>query len=991
LYAPNGERIHFWCSSRLRHNMAPDSSSITFANKNELQHQWLVCTTLTINRDWAWDSLDPLSFTVERRSGFGNDAETINEKMYSKIGDVELKRTASYQAIQPGKGNGVNRNYTRLIFIDALDGTPANDQFPDTAEVQYQIIPHFRPGHAPASNGPFETAVLQLPATSQPGQSPRLIGAGMALSPYVRNAQYSVTEARKRFLWLEFDAAPKDPNDGLFARVLGYAPDQLLSNNNPSLWQLFPDDPINLDPEYIRVITPAMGIDHNGLKAMQQMTKSLDHQRHFYILPLPPGLHYESPELFGFFTYEFRFGHTDRIWSTAQARFGLPLRIAGLQHPAPNLTCMLNRNERALSVTAPFAQAVFNGQDVSSKPPRTSMWALLYAQVTQADGSDFRNILLMDFSLKALPDLPEAELIRRFIFDQISAIELQRSTDYRDGVAAAPYDLGKLMVAWLAQYKVEKQRMVREATGVMTNREINELLQLYGLPEDTPMSIICVEVFGRITNIREQFDQLEFVSTTERVHGTLQMVDRRIINNNVLVNSNHNYTELAGQLQQEYGVQMPSTGAVNEHYNKSTVSTVVSPLAQNLGKYRILRTSPLTPVPFVCCTNEKVNTLGLLSLRGTLRGDFALPDNTSIDGWVYSKATCTIRSTGDIDNDGIDEIIFTDAKGMAIVKYREGSLRLVFWAASNALLGDWRYDDITNAGRDWGYTIATFSGQPFKELLLISKQGLATLKWEDGTLVTTHVFKNGQVFGNWKVNTADRLVGVAPLQNSNEATIVFENKVDMHLVTVANPQQSFTLKTGVRYGQWLFSRNDNTIQCFGDFDGDGVAEIFISSPWGIGVLKWRGDVVVSVAMHINGTTLNGYVVNNTHVFGTAGDIFGTGGQEILVHNNTQLQAVLELNNGLLRGITMPNKQLVLGDLGGDYIGTLDRDGKPDWVFNNSGILYIVNLDETAGIQITNIIEMNRDIDAWRLKPTDKLIAAGNFMDKAGEKQLSVMA
>jgi hypothetical protein len=83
-----------------------------------------------------------------------------------------------------------------------------------------------------------------------------------------------------------------------------------------------------------------MAHEHAGINAMQQMEKSMDTERHFYLLPLPPGLHHESAELFGFFTYEFRYGHTDKVWSTAQGRFGIPFRLTGLQHPAPNMYCM---------------------------------------------------------------------------------------------------------------------------------------------------------------------------------------------------------------------------------------------------------------------------------------------------------------------------------------------------------------------------------------------------------------------------------------------------------------------------------------------------------------------------------------------------------------------------------------------------------------------------------------------------------------------------
>ncbi len=40
---------------------------------------------------------------------------------------------------------------------------------------------------------------------------------------------------------------------------------------------------------------------------------------------------------------------------------------------------------------------------------------------------------------------------------------------------------------------------------------------------------------------------------------------------------------------------------------------------------------------------------------------------------------------------------------------------------------------------------------------------------------------------------------------------------------------------GTRFGDWLLNTADNTFGPVGDFDGDGHAEILVSSPWGIGV------------------------------------------------------------------------------------------------------------------------------------------------------------
>jgi hypothetical protein len=81
------------------------------------------------------------------------------------------------------------------------------------------------------------------------------VPSGIALSPYVVKDNYSETEPRRRFLWIEFAEAIRDPKDTYFVRVLSSAPDQLLSNNHPDLL-VTPEEPsLPIDPEHIRVNT----------------------------------------------------------------------------------------------------------------------------------------------------------------------------------------------------------------------------------------------------------------------------------------------------------------------------------------------------------------------------------------------------------------------------------------------------------------------------------------------------------------------------------------------------------------------------------------------------------------------------------------------------------------------------------------------------------------------------------------------------------------
>jgi hypothetical protein len=50
----------------------------------------------------------------------------------------------------------------------------------------------------------------------------------------------------------------------------------------------------------------------------------------------------------------------------------------------------VDRTPTGISITTQYATAVFDGKNVTSRPPKTEMWAMLYAQVKQADGRQYR-------------------------------------------------------------------------------------------------------------------------------------------------------------------------------------------------------------------------------------------------------------------------------------------------------------------------------------------------------------------------------------------------------------------------------------------------------------------------------------------------------------------------------------------------------------------------------------------------------------------------
>jgi hypothetical protein len=384
--APRGRRTLFGAGKGIHHALAPDRASITFGSQSDLVRHWIIAIRLKLERDWTWDGLADQGLEIYRD---GNLA-----------GTVTLPRVVNRNALVHAE-----RAHTDVVFFDAIDPKPLPGDLPFPKELHpvYEVRPRFRT----EPSGPPKplTLSLRLPVTTPPVQTPKLVSAGLALTPSGHDEQYTSTKPRRRALWFEFDSPPADGADRYFCRVLARAPDPILTGQfdvpaEPA------EPPFPLDPELIRVVVPAQSADESGLEAMQELIKSPS-PVHF-LVPLPPNLDEASLDLFSFFTYELRLGHDASRWSTAQGRFGPPLRVTGAQHPPPPLTCQVSRSDDAISVSAPFATPVLDGKVMRPFNPRSDIWVLLYAQVQQLDGKSWRNVLLLKSRARQVPDKPHA-------------------------------------------------------------------------------------------------------------------------------------------------------------------------------------------------------------------------------------------------------------------------------------------------------------------------------------------------------------------------------------------------------------------------------------------------------------------------------------------------------------------------------------------------------------------------------------------------------
>ncbi|GAB5417588.1 MAG: hypothetical protein Crog4KO_08610 [Crocinitomicaceae bacterium] len=463
---PPGQRGVFGCSKGLKHYLPANNSSLVVMSPAELANQWVTVLNWKIDRDWTWNGFAAPSFEISREISLGTDE---NYGPVENIGQVKMMHAVTPLIAEEAPAE---RDLSELVFIDAFLPPLGPGGKPEEIYVRYTVLARFE-------NGQTQVKYIEnhLPVTTRPTQIPKIVSAGIALSPYEIGEDYASTNTRRKMLWVEFDKKPNDSRDTYFGRVLTQAPDPMLIGAYDPVDETAGYEQWSLNSELVRTVVPGQSGDFAGLTAMQRLIPSENSETRF-LIPLPTGTYPDSPELFGFYTYEFRVGH-DRgtednpFWSTAQGRYGSSIVIEGLQHPSPPLTCNVFRTKMAVMASAPYATPFLNGQNLQAIPPNTQLWFTLYAQVMQADGKTMRNI----------------ELDKRLgrMYDESDFEELQ-SVGITEAIAANIMPLG------VNRQKAQNLHAPIEGNVKWNQFEISQLLQLMGLDSNTPTSILAIEL-----------------------------------------------------------------------------------------------------------------------------------------------------------------------------------------------------------------------------------------------------------------------------------------------------------------------------------------------------------------------------------------------------------------------------------------------------------------------------------------------------------------
>jgi hypothetical protein len=391
------------------------------------------------------------------------------------------------------------------------------------------------------------------------------------------------------------------------------------------------------------------------------------------------------------------------------------------------------------------------------------------------------------------------------------------------------------------------------------------------------------------------------------------------------------------------------------------------------------------------------NGLGLLSLDGSLRSAEVHPNRAWIDGWNYDAAVNWIRGIGDVDGDGIDEFVVTSEWGIGILKYNGSHFRALLTAPRDTWFGGWRYDATINPGRDRIMGVQDFTGTSRSEIMIWSSWGIATLEYNGTSLFPSRIYGNGTRLGGWLLNTADNVYcGSGRFDSDAKRDMVVMSPWGLGIISMQNGSHVYMAPNGTRFGGWLMNSQDNTIRLIDDFDGDGMDEILISSPWGIGVLKMVGGTLTSAAMHANGSDLGGYIVNNTDDFALSDNLRGGAGKQILVMSAAGIHVLRLVSNRLERSAFAGNGTRVDGWLIGtannrlQRAGDMNADGRAEFVIRSPWGIGIMGIDATNSFRCYSMFPYNSVLQDWYLQSGDVIVGPGNLTGGADRKELLIV-
>jgi hypothetical protein len=285
-------------------------------------------------------------------------------------------------------------------------------------------------------------------------------------------------------------------------------------------------------------------------------------------------------------------------------------------------------------------------------------------------------------------------------------------------------------------------------------------------------------------------------------------------------------------------------------------------------------------------------------------------------------------------------------RGLGIVVAEGSQLRDLGILPDGANAGDWTYAT-SNAVRGSG----DFDGDGRDEILLTSASGIAIIELDREFWRALVSRPNGR-FGEWNFDSnVNKVAGIGDFNGDGRADILVTSVWGIGILTRSNSTLTslLTKPNGSAFGAWRYSSATDEVR-LGDFDGDGDADILVKRDDGIGVLTYSGGNLVSLAAATSGAWLGNWNFSGAeNDVAEVGDLDGNGRTDIVVRSPTWIGA-LTLEGSALTSLAVKQHGTAFGawvfDSAADAIigvADLSGDGRDDLLVKNNAFIGVWSL------------------------------------------------
>jgi microsomal dipeptidase-like Zn-dependent dipeptidase len=376
--------------------------------------------------------------------------------------------------------------------------------------------------------------------------------------------------------------------------------------------------------------------------------------------------------------------------------------------------------------------------------------------------------------------------------------------------------------------------------------------------------------------------------------------------------------------------------------------------------------------------------IGVLELASGRISDRAmLAAGGFIGAWHYGSDN-VVRGVGDLNNDGRDDAILTSDWGIGVVTHDGTAWRLLLAAPNGTRFGSWAFSSLTNRID----AVADFNGDRKDDVLITSGWGMAILTLGTGGFTTLAMYPNGTLFGTWAFSSSGNTVrGTGDFDGDGKAEILVTSGWGIAILTLRGTTLAplVAAQSGTRFGAWAFGVETNRIPALADFNGDRKDDLLVTSEWGMAILTLGASGLAPVVMQPNGTRFGNWAYDGANQIHGAGDFDGDGRADLLVSSTWGIAVIaLRGTDRLLTLMMQPNgtrfggwaldvrSNSVLG------IADLNADRRADVVVRSPWGMGVLTLREPS-FGLLAATANGTAAGRWQLEARDQVAGVGGFV------------